>query len=138
MTAIAVAVGCFVRERMPRLRASQFAQEFKTLALFLVAMQAPSISAQRWHPDYCCSCLKRILVCVWWFSLFTGWCWQEVGSRPQAGLQPRPSSEDFGGEIVGEHLQPNVSLFLCKRLGLKNDVAQARQFTVREYVVDLH
>jgi hypothetical protein len=68
MTALAVVVGCFFRERMPRLRASQFAQEFKTLALFVVPSQAPSISAQRWDPDYCCSCLKRIL-CVWWFSL---------------------------------------------------------------------
>ena len=27
---------------------------------------------------------------------------------------------------------------LVKRLGLKNDVAQSRQFTVRDYVVDLH
>jgi hypothetical protein len=44
----------------------------------------------------------------------------------------------ISAEIVGEHLQPNVSLFLGKRLGLKNDVAQSRQFTVREYVVDLH
>jgi hypothetical protein len=28
--------------------------------------------------------------------------------------------------------------FLGKRLGLKNDAAQSRQFTVRDYVVDLH
>jgi hypothetical protein len=86
MTAIAVAVGCFVRERMPS----------------------------------CLSDCARI---------------QDSGAVPCSHRRLLLYRRNDG---IGEHLQANVSLFLCKRFGLKNDVAQARQFTVREYVVDLH
>ena len=60
-----------------------------------------------------------------------GWCWQQVGSRPQAEFGSHDQVVKISAEIVGEHLQPNVSLFLGKRLGLKNDAAQSRQSTVR-------
>ena len=138
MTAVAVAVGCFVRERMPRLRASQLAQEFKTLALFHVA-----IAGSIYIGTTVASRLLLFLfgenagLCVVVLAV-PGWCWQQVGSRPQAEFGSHDQVVKISAEIVGEHLQPNVSLFLGKRLGLKNDAAQSRQFTVRDYVVDLH
>ena len=84
MTAVAVAVGCLVRERMPRLRASQLAREFKTLALFHVAI-AGSIYIGT-------TVASRLLLFLFGENVglrvvvlaVPGWCWQQVGSRLQA------------------------------------------------------
>jgi len=87
MTAVAVAVGCFVRERMPRLCASQLAQEFKTMALFHVAI-AGSI-----HIGTTVASRLRLFLfgenaglCLEVLDV-PGWCWQQVGSRHQAGFE---------------------------------------------------
>jgi hypothetical protein len=88
----------------------------------------PTTALLVWRECWFVSCGSRcswLVLAAGWFET-PGW----IGSHHHV--------VKISAEIVGEHLQPNVSLFLGKRLGLKNDVAQSRQFTVREYVVDLH
>src|SRR4029077_18578775 len=101
----AVAVGCFVRERMPRLCASQLAQEFKTMALFHVA-----IAGSIYIGTTVASRLLLFLLgedaglCVVVVA-FPGWFWKRVGPSPGAELGSHDQVVKISAEIVGEHLQ---------------------------------